>query len=410
MKSLNVIGVITAITIIALTGIAMVVAAAAPLLVQSASATNDGMDNSTSLERGGQEAVNSTTISNVSNALLGPLFMTVEFKTASINPINETYVEISTVNNLTIMPPNTTDVINATETVNATLNIQPNGLGFDHGKSLIVTEGNNGAEQENATSTFIDISRLNPDGPAGGTGVVFFNTNSTGQLAFLDNMVGISQSEFSPGGGSIRTWEWKGGAVPFEIGSGGAATTTGSQTNITSAIEEEEPISTMTTNTTNNVSNALLGRLFSYGEGQGIEANVNPINETYSEISYSGNRIIILPNTAGIINASERGNFIINIQPNGLSLNQGQASIMTEDGAAAAEQENATISFVLLTRTNPDGSGAGTGVTFFSTNSTGQLAFLDNTVAISQSEFSPEEGINRFREWEWNGEAVPFGK
>jgi hypothetical protein len=243
MKSLNVIGVITAITIIALTGIAMVVAAAAPLLVQSASATNDGMDNSTSLERGGQEAVNSTTISNVSNALLGPLFMTVEFKTASINPINETYVEISTVNNLTIMPPNTTDVINATETVNATLNIQPNGLGFDHGKSLIVTEGNNGAEQENATSTFIDISRLNPDGPAGGTGVVFFNTNSTGRLAFLDNMVGISQSEFSPGGGSIRTWEWKGAAVPFEIGSGsgGAATTTGSQTNITTApLEEEE--------------------------------------------------------------------------------------------------------------------------------------------------------------------------
>jgi hypothetical protein len=411
MKSLNVIGVIVAITIIALTGIAMIVAAAAPLLVHSASATNDGMDNSTSLERGGQEAVNSTTTSNVSNALLGPLFMTVEFKTASVNPINETYVEISTVNNLAIMPPNATDVINATETVNATLNIQPNGLGFDHGKSLIVTEGNNGAEQENATSTFIDISRLNPDGPAGGTGVVFFNTNSTGRLAFLDNMVGISQSEFSPGGGSIRTWEWKGAAVPFEIGgSGSAATTTGNQTNITTApLEEKETISSMNTTTTthNNVTNALLGRLFSYGEGEGIEANVNPINETYSEISYSGNRIIILPNTAGIINASERGNFTINIQPNGLSLNQGQAYIMTEDGAAA-EQENATITFVLLTRTNPDGSGAGTGVTFFSTNSTGRLAFLDNMVGISQSEYSPEESINRFREWEWNGEAVPF--
>ncbi len=42
------------------------------------------------------------------------------------------------------------------------------------------------------------------------------------------------------------------------------------------------------------------------------------------------------------------------------------------------------------------GSGTGTGVTFFSTNSTGQLAFLDNMVAISQIEYSPEEGINRF--------------
>jgi acid phosphatase class B len=90
MKRLNVIGVIVAITIIALTGIAMVVAAAAPLLVQSASATNDGMDNSTSLGSGGQEAVNSTTTSDVTNALLGRLFMTVEFETASVNPINET--------------------------------------------------------------------------------------------------------------------------------------------------------------------------------------------------------------------------------------------------------------------------------------------------------------------------------
>ena len=42
------------------------------------------------------------------------------------------------------------------------------------------------------------------------------------------------------------------------------------------------------------------------------------------------------------------------------------------------------------------------------TNSTGQLAFLDNTVAIGQVEYSPEEGINRFREWEWKGGAVPF--
>jgi hypothetical protein len=242
MKTLNVMGVIVTVTIIALAGIVTIVVAAVAslLLVQSASATNDGMDNSTSLGSGGQEAVNSTTTSDVSNALLGRLFMTVEFETASVNPINETYVEISTVNNLTIMPPNTTDVVNATETVNATLNIQPNGLGFDHGKSLIVTEGNNSAEQENATSTFIDISRMNPDGSGSGTGVVFFNTNSTGRLAFLDNMVGISQSEFSAGGGSIRTWEWKGAAIPFESGAAPPTTGENQTTTITSALEPEE--------------------------------------------------------------------------------------------------------------------------------------------------------------------------
>ena len=174
--------------------------------------------------------------------------------------------------------------------------------------------------------------------------------------------------------------------------------------------EEEETVSTTTTaSNNNNVSNALLGRLFSYGEGEDIESSVNPINETYIVVSYLGNRIILPPNATGIINATETGNVTINIQPNGLSFNQGQAVIMTEDGAAAEEQEeNATITFVLLTRTNPDGSGSGTSVTYFSTNSTGQLAFLDNMIAIGQVEYSPAEGINRFAEWEWKGGALPF--
>jgi hypothetical protein len=406
MRTFRVIELGLAVTIIALAGISVVTAAS--LLAQSASATDVTMNNTT--VGGGGEAVSST-ITNNSNALLGDLFMIVEFETANVNPINETYIETSTVNNVTIMPPNATTgtTINATETVNATVNILPNGLAFDHGQSLIVTEGDEGgaAEQENATTTFVDISRMNPDGTGSGTGVVFFNTNSTGQLAFLDNMVGINQGELSPEGGNIRIWEWKGETLPFETG--GGAPITGNQTTMTSALQEEEAVSSTITNN----SNALLGRLFSYGEGEGedIETNVNPINETYIEVSYSGNRILIPPNATGLINATEIGNFTINIQPNGLSINQGQADIMTErDGGAEEEEEeeNATITFVLLTRTNPDGSGSGTGVTYFSTNSTGQLAFLDNTVAIAQVEYSPEEGINRFAEWEWKGETLPF--
>jgi hypothetical protein len=189
-----------------------------------------------------------------------------------------------------------------------------------------------------------------------------------------------------------------------------SASTTGNNTTTTttSVGGEQEPVSSTTT-TTNNASNALLGRLFSYDEGEDVESNVNPVNETYIVVSYSGNRIILPPNATGIINATETGNVTINIQPNGLSFNQGHAIIMTEGDAAAEEGgENATISFVLLTRTNPDGSGSGTSVTYFSTNSTGQLAFLDNLVAIGQVEYSPEEGINRFAEWEWKGGTIPF--
>jgi hypothetical protein len=147
--------------------------------------------------------------------------MIVRFGTTNINPINETYIEVSTASNITIIPPNATGTtINGTEIANVTLNILPNGLAITKGQSLLVTEGDNNdgpAEQENATSTFVGISRMTPNGPEGGTDVVFFSTNSTGQLAFLDNMVGIMQSEFSPGGGIIRTWEWKGGGTaPFE--------------------------------------------------------------------------------------------------------------------------------------------------------------------------------------------------
>src|SRR5215211_3335721 len=149
-----------------------------------------------------------------------------------------------------------------------------------------------------------------------------------------------------------------------------SASTTGNTTTTTTSVGgEQEAVSSTTT--TNNVSNAVLGSLFSFGEG--IEANVNPINETYIVISYLGNRIIMPPNATGVINSTETGNVTINIQPNGLSINQGQAFIMTEDGAEEEEEENATITFVLLSRTNPDGTGSGTGVTFFSTNSTGQL-------------------------------------
>jgi hypothetical protein len=245
MKTLNVIGVIVAVTIIALAGIA-IVAAAASLLVQSASATTDVMI-TTSVGGEEQEAVSSTTTNttnNVSNALLGSLFLIVEFETTSVNPVNETYIESSTVSNLTIIPPNatTTTTINATVTSNATVNILPTGLVLYQGQSLIVTEGDDGgtAEQENATTAFVDISRTNPDGTVVGTGVVFFSTNSTGQLAFLDNMVGISQSEFSSEGGTIREWEWKGGTLPSESGGAAPPSTTGNQTTHTSTLEEEE--------------------------------------------------------------------------------------------------------------------------------------------------------------------------
>jgi hypothetical protein len=361
----------------------------------SASITGNTTTTTTAVGGEEQEALRSTTTTNnVSNAVLGSLFLTEEAEFTSFNPINETYIEISFVGNATIMPPNATNTINATETGNVTSNIQPNGLSLEQGQGFIVTEDGAAAEkEENATFTYVMLSRANPDGTGSGTGVVFFNTNSTGHLAFLDSMLAIYQHEMYPGVDTIREWEWKGGTLPLETG--GSARSMG----------EQEAVSSTTNTTNNNVSNAALGSLFLTGEN--IEFNVNPINETYSVISYLGSRIIMPPNAPGIvINATETGNVTSNIQPNGLSIEQGQGFIVTEDGAAAEKEENATFTYVMLSRANPDGTGSGTGVSFFNTNSTGQLAFLDNILAIAHVEFSPEGSTLKI--WEWKGGTLPL--
>ena len=242
MRTFSAIELGLAVTIMALTGIS-VVTAASLLLAQSASATTDIITNTTVGEGGGEETLTNTTTAsnNVSYALLGRLFLTGENIEFNLNPINETYSVISYLGSRIIMPPNAQGiVINATETGNVTSNIQPNGLSIEQGQGFIVTEDGAAAEkEENATFTYVMLSRANPDGTGSGTGVSFFNTNSTGQLAFLDNMLAIAHVEFSPEGSTLKIWEWKGGTLPLETGGSGAPAT-GNQTNITSALEEDE--------------------------------------------------------------------------------------------------------------------------------------------------------------------------
>src|SRR5215217_9656064 len=190
------------------------------------STTGENTTTTTTSAGGGeeQEAVSSTspTTNNASNALLGRLFSYLDEREdvePNVNPVNETYMIVSASSNRIILPPNATGIINATETANVTINIQPNGVSFYQGHAVIMTEGGAAAqEQENATISFVYLTRTNPDGSGSGTGVAYFSTNSTGQLAFLDNLVAIGQVEYSPAEGINRfaEWEWKGGTVPFE--------------------------------------------------------------------------------------------------------------------------------------------------------------------------------------------------
>lgn len=212
--ALNSIGLILDVIIIGLVGIAL--AANASLLVQSASSTTRII---TETVGGGQtvsttENTTSAINNNNSNAVLGSLFLTGEDSLTSFKRINESYTELSYAGNRTITPPDATTnaTINATETGNLTFNIKPNGISVVEGQSLLVTEGGNsdGSEQENATALLVDLNGIRPDEPRSSTGVAFFSTNSTGQLAFLDNMVAIYQVKASQVGTAIEYWKWKG--------------------------------------------------------------------------------------------------------------------------------------------------------------------------------------------------------
>ncbi|HEX2168759.1 MAG TPA: hypothetical protein VHF65_00530, partial [Nitrososphaera sp.] len=176
--------------------IALALAVTSLNLVQLANATT-----TTDMMTGtlGEEPLNTTSMSsndNNSDSVLGRVFLTGEDILTNFNQINQTYTEVSYVGNRTIMPPsdpsNTTSAvtINATETGNLTLKLQPGGITFVEGQSLLVTEvgdnnnnnqdGGNAEQPENATAFLVDLNGVRPDDPRSSTGVAFFSTNSTG--------------------------------------------------------------------------------------------------------------------------------------------------------------------------------------------------------------------------------------
>jgi hypothetical protein len=182
----------------------------------------------------------------------------------------------------------------------------------------------------------------------------------------------------------------------------------------------EEPLNTTSMSSNDNNSDSVLGRLFLTGEDR--LTNFNQINQTYTEVSYVGNRTIIIPpsdptntTSAVTINATETGNLTLKLRPGGITFVEGQSLLVTEvgdnnnnnqDGGNAEQPENATAFLVDLNGVRPDDPRSSTGVAFFSTNSTGQLGFLDNLIAIYQVKASPAG--TAIQMWEWKGADLPF--
>ena len=153
----------------------------------------------------------------------------------------------------------------------------------------------------------------------------------------------------------------------------------------TDATETNESISPISNNTIN-----LAEKPFLIEHGRTVAAI--PINQTHIQISLAGNGTITLPNSTETVTTKDTGSAIARLTPTGNIVN-GQILLNTEDGS-----ENATVFFTEIGQ-----GGKGVGVAYFTTNSTGKLAFLNNMVAVIEDEIQPN-GDTHITAWEWRGE------
>jgi hypothetical protein len=125
----------------------------------------------------------------------------------------------------------------------------------------------------------------------------------------------------------------------------------------------------------------------------------NMITETEAQFSVEGNTTITLPNSTETITTRDTGEGTFSLLPGGSGGSpSGQIHMNTED-----ESESATGYFTEFIKFD---SSTGIGVAYFSTNSTGVLAPLNNMIAVFLDEVQPnEDSIVRFYEWKSHGGA-----
>ena len=112
-------------------------------------------------------------------------------------------LEVSFIGNATIRGG-----INATDMGTVWSITNPDGTTYSEGQGILTST----ATGEMATYTFQAIGQYGPDGKLRNHGSVFFNSNisSSGQLSFLNKMVGVFADEIdAPGNSMTRVWELK---------------------------------------------------------------------------------------------------------------------------------------------------------------------------------------------------------
>jgi hypothetical protein len=135
-------------------------------------------------------------------------------------------------------------------------------------------------------------------------------------------------------------------------------------------------------------------------EGHYRIVSENSTSEMQAQFSVEGNTTIIVPNATEIITTRDTGEGTFRFLPGGSGGSpSGQLHMTTEDGS-----ESVIVNFTEFIRFD---SSRGIGIAYFSTNSTGMLAPLNNRIAVFLDEVQPnEDSIVRFFEWKNGGEPA----
>jgi hypothetical protein len=136
-------------------------------------------------------------------------------------------------------------------------------------------------------------------------------------------------------------------------------------------------------------SNATLGSPFFVEKGRIIGQRVLSVNPVQLEFTFVANATI-----NGNINATNTGTTVSTVQPNGIFHTKGQGFIMTQDG------EVATYTNQVIGNLTREGNVLSKGAGFWSTPSTGELAFLNDMMSVFRLEIDKEGNLSAI-EWEW---------
>ncbi len=122
------------------------------------------------------------------------------------NPINATHVEVSLSGNGTLTLPNSTETIAVNSTGTALVNFDTTSV---IAQELLTKEDGS----ENASATIYEITRHDVNTRTEkGVVTAIFETNSTGELAFLDGLIGVGQADVDAAGNTdITLWEFETG-------------------------------------------------------------------------------------------------------------------------------------------------------------------------------------------------------